>query len=69
MPAFFATVFSGLIIIITVRAVAIVLNIAKSKGEVSRSNWRLGIVCVVSVGVAIFVLLPFVYDRLFSYFS
>ncbi|GAK14132.1 hypothetical protein [Geomicrobium sp. JCM 19039] len=69
MPAFFATVYSGLIIIITVRAIVIVLNIARSRGEVSRFTWRFATICAGCAGVAVFVLLPFVYDRLFAYFS
>ncbi|WP_077622373.1 hypothetical protein [Sediminibacillus massiliensis] len=66
MEVFLISFFSAIIIFITVFSIIKVLNIALTRKEISKRNYRLMMTGTIFIGVSASAILPFGYQMLFE---
>ncbi|EZH64864.1 hypothetical protein DH09_20340 [Bacillaceae bacterium JMAK1] len=69
MQIFFAVLFSGLIIAITVTSIIKVLVIAYKRKEISKRKFFSMSTFSIIVGIVVLTVLPSLYDAIFTYFN
>lgn len=68
MEVFLVSLFSIIIIFITVFSMVKVFNIAYQRKEITRKNFRIYVASAVVIGVCIAVILPYGYQYMFETF-